>query len=46
MYKPLDMFGDKVQAIRHVFSPSIALVIALILELHATITMKLIVTKS
>ena len=24
MYKPLDMFGDKVQAIRHVFSPSIS----------------------
>ncbi len=25
MYKPLKMFGDKVQAIRHVFSPSISM---------------------
>ena len=25
MYKPLEMFGDKVQAIRHVFTPSISL---------------------
>ncbi|NLZ95357.1 MAG: LPS-assembly protein LptD, partial [Bacteroidales bacterium] len=25
MYKPWEMFGDKVQAIRHVFSPSISL---------------------